>query len=101
MIARTRYVFSRYRGAALFRAFYWVVLRRWETEICRKCGRPVRVVWWCFDDALWTAATGHEKPPGREAAGGVRCIPCFDADAKAAGADWIEWAPTNLRHLKP
>lgn len=100
MIQRTRYVLSRYRGIARLRAFYWIIIRRWETEICGKCGRPVRVVWWCHDDALWTAATGNEKPPGRESAGGIRCIICFDKDAKAAGAAWIEWAPVNLRYLK-
>lgn len=99
MIDRLRYVLSRYRGAALSRAFYWVIVRRWETEICRKCGRPVRVVWWCHDDALWAAATGNDKPPGRESAAGIRCIYCFDSEAKDAGADWIEWAPINLRYL--
>lgn len=99
MIGRLRYVFGRYKSVARLRAFYWVVIRRWETEICGKCGRPVRVVWWCHDDALWTAATGNEKPSGREAAGGVRCIVCFDRAARMAGVDWIEWAPVNLRHL--
>jgi len=55
-------------------------------------------VWWCSDDALWTLVTG-KRPNGREAAGGIRCIYCFDAAARAAGVPWIEWAPLNLRYL--
>lgn len=99
MIARLRYVATRFTGLARLRAFYWCFLRRWETEICQSCGRPVRLVWWCSDDALWTLVTGKPKPAGREAAGGIRCIYCFDAAARAAGVPWIEWAPLNFRYL--
>lgn len=80
------------------RRFYWRRIRHYETELCHFCGRPVRVVWWCHDDRLWQLVTGHKRI-GREAAAGVRCIPCFDAEAKRSGAGWIEWAPVNLRHL--
>lgn len=85
-------------GVAQARALYWLVLRRWETEICQHCGRPVRLVWWCHSDRLWELVTGKTKTPGsHEAAGGVWCITCFDLAAREH-SDWIEWAPLNLRH---
>lgn len=101
MVDRLRYVFvgGRFHGAAKWRASYWVIVRRWETEICAECGRPVRLVWWCHDDALWTAVTGNPKPPGRENAAGIWCITCFDEAARDK-TGWIEWAPVNLRHLQ-
>lgn len=102
-LQRLRYVFKteRFRSRpAQARAFYWVVLRHWETEICTECGRPVRLVWWCHDDFLWTRITGWAKTPGsKEAAAGCLCIYCFDGMARELCA-WIEWAPVNLRHLR-
>lgn len=91
MSARLR-VTLRWRGIALLRALYWRHLRRWQTEICHNCGRPVRVVWWTYDDALWETVTGESH------GGGIRCIPCFDEAARAHCA-WIEWVPGNLRHM--
>jgi len=100
VIARSRYVLSgRFSGMARWRAFYWYVLRDWETEICTECGRPVRLVWWCSDDQLWERVTGNAKTPGgREAASGIWCIHCFDAAARAH-AGWIEWAPQEYADL--
>lgn len=76
---------------AKLRALYWILVRRWETEICGCCGGPVGVVWWCFDQPLWDQVNGGY--------GGTLCIPCFDDLAKEH-VSWIEWAPSNLRHLK-
>lgn len=81
------------------RAFYWLWVRRWETEICQHCGRPVRLVWWCHDDALWTKVTGNPKPSGRECAAGIWCIWCFDDECRRLRVGWMEWAPLNLRHI--
>jgi hypothetical protein len=99
MSARAIHLRRKLHGVALLRAFYWAFIRRWGSELCHTCGRPVRLVWWCHDDKLWTAVTGKTKPAGRESAGGIRCIHCFDAAAKKAGVPWIEWAPLNLRYL--
>jgi len=84
---------------AKLRALYWLLLRRWETEICQQCGRPVRHVWWCHDTRLWERVTGNRKPPGSEAAAGIWCIRCFDEGVKAIGGIWIEWTPGNLLHF--
>lgn len=81
------------------RRFYWRRIRRYPAEICQACGRPVRVVWWCHDDYLWNRVTGQRKPLGREPAGGIRCISCFDAELQEVTDTWVEWAPLNLRRL--
>lgn len=81
-----------------FRVFYWSKLRRWDSELCDECGRPVNIVWWCHDSFLWERITG-KRGRGQEPAGGLRCIHCFDAAAKEL-CPWIEWAPLNLRHLQ-
>lgn len=81
-----------------FRRWYWQRIRRYDSEICSQCGRPVGLVWWCSDNFLWEAVTGHEKPPGKEPAAGIWCISCFDRAASKV-CPWIEWAPLNQRHL--
>lgn len=96
---RVRYLLRRYRGIALLRAAYWMFVRGYECEVCHNCGRPIRVVWWCYDDVLWTAVTGNEKPPGSECAAGTWCIDCFD-EAAQKRVGWIEWSPGNLRFLQ-
>jgi hypothetical protein len=83
---------------ARLRRFYWQRIRRHDSEICHSCGRPVGLVWWCFDPGLWERVTGN-RANGQEPASGLRCIPCFDREAREAGAGWIEWAPLNLRHI--
>lgn len=97
-----KYVLRRGRfrsNRARLRAFYWLAFRHWETEICQNCGRPVRQVWWCHDDKLWTRITGNPKPSGRECAAGIWCIRCFDDAAREIDTGWIEWAPINLKHV--
>lgn len=98
-MSRLAHIHRKFHGAARLRAFYWAFIRRWEAEICQECGRPVRLVWWCHDDKLWTAVTGKPKPPGRECAGGIWCIYCFDTAARSL-MGWIEWAPLNLCRLQ-
>jgi hypothetical protein len=102
-VQRFRYAFKRGRfhgTAAMLRALYWLVVRRWETEICQHCGRPVRQVWWCGDDRLWERVTGNKKPDGKEAAAGIWCIRCFDEGARQdPETGWVEWMPLNLRQL--
>lgn len=83
-------------GLVHLRRFYWRHIRRWESEICEVCGRPVRVAWWCHDPKLWTRVTGYSRV-GREDAAGIWCIYCFDAATRFM--PWLEWAPINLRHL--
>jgi hypothetical protein len=98
--ARLRYTFRSFRGVALLRALWHGHVRRYDAEICHKCGRPVGLVWWCHDDLLWEKVTGKPKPFGsRESAGGIFCITCFDHAARKV-CGWIEWAPLNLRHLQ-
>lgn len=98
-LGRVSYVWRRFDGMARVRAAYWFLIRGYEYEVCQHCGRPVGLVWWCHDDKLWEEVTGRAKTPGSdEAAGGVWCISCFDAAARER-ADWIEWAPMNLRYL--
>ncbi|HXD26450.1 MAG TPA: hypothetical protein VN609_10995 [Propionibacteriaceae bacterium] len=99
MILRLRYTLRSYRGIALARALWHRHVRRYEAEVCKQCGRPIELVWWCSDDRLWELVTGNQKPKGKEPAGGTWCIPCFDRKAQKVGAGWIEWAPLNLRHL--
>ncbi len=31
--------------AAMFRTLYWWIIRRYKTELCQHCGRPVRLVY--------------------------------------------------------
>lgn len=80
----------RHDRLAKLRALYWILVRRWETEICNCCGRPVGVVWWCFDQKLWDHVNGGE--------GGTLCIRCFDRMARPI-IQWLEWMPVNARHL--
>lgn len=67
------------------RRWYWIFLRRWETEICGACGRPVRRCtdsWWEADDDLWLKVVGTPW--------GVLCPPCFTKACRAQGV-WISW----------
>lgn len=63
---------------AKLRYFWWWVVRRWETEICRRCGCPVRFVWHA-PTPLWLAASGYPDK------GGCLCMPCFDGLMERAG----------------
>lgn len=81
---------------ALLRRWYWIFVRRHETEIC-ECGRPVGPCtgsWWEADDDLWisVAEPTHisEGKHGRRIGNGVLCPPCFTAKARAKGV-WVHW----------
>lgn len=78
---RLCYVFRRkwFPGGpvARYRAFWHHVVRRYDSEVCGHCGRPVGLVWWCPDDALWLKVNGDEN--------GIMCVLCFDRKAMAAG----------------
>ena len=97
--AALAYTWRAFSGMARLRAFWHRHVRGYEYEVCQHCGRPVLEVWWCHDDRLWEVVTGREKPSGKEAAGGVWCISCFNSAAQRH-VDWIEWAPVNLQHLR-
>lgn len=66
------------------RRFYWQRIRRYRSEICRDCGRPVRVVWTAPNDA-WKRVWGDE--------GSILCIPCFDARYEAKYGVLLRWVP--------
>lgn len=84
---------------ARLRALWWIAVKGEEGEICMECGRPVGLVWWCYDNALWERVTGFVTPLGGTAPG-LLCIPCFDAAVRGLPETiWVEWACGNLRHL--
>lgn len=67
------------------RRWYWIFVRRWETEICSRCGRPVARCtdsWWQAPDALWLEVNGG--------LGGVLCPPCFTKACRRAGYS-VSW----------
>lgn len=76
--------------AAAIRALYWMLVRRYETELCQHCGRPVRLVYHA-PDAIWEAVTGHARHPSGEAAPGVLCPACLDDLADAKGLPYLRW----------
>jgi len=62
--------------SAQLRRWWWRFVRSHDGEICGKCGRPVSLScpsYWLATDFLWDLIEGGP--------GGVRCIPCFVADA--------------------
>jgi hypothetical protein len=67
--------------AAKARALYWSLVRGYDTEICARCGRPVRLVFHC-PDVLWEMCAGFAfstaRSPGGEAGGGCLCPHCVD-----------------------
>lgn len=73
---------------ATLRRWYWIFVRRWETEICGHCGRPVARCtdsWWHAPDALWLAVNGQST--------GVMCPPCFSKACRRAGYS-VSWRAT-------
>lgn len=75
---------------ATLRGMYWWLVRRYETELCQHCGRPVRVVFHAPDD-IWEAATGYARYPDGESAPGVLCPPCLDVLAEANLDGYLTW----------
>ena len=83
----------RSRRLARLRALYWVLVRGHDSEICARCGGPVRVVFH-VPDAIWEAASGFlnaARSPGGESGAGVLCIPCVDDLAHEAGLMVLIW----------
>ena len=76
---------------ARWRALYWWIVRRYETEICARCGGPVRVVFH-VPDKIWEAVTGYGgRAPDGESAPGILCPACVDDLAAAAGLPFLRW----------
>ena len=89
------------------RRFYWRHIRRHRYEICRTCGRPVGLVWHARE-GLWNyviAGQTHTTYQMRhvyckwaeraEGVGGIRCIPCFDREARERSIT-LKWEPSPL-----
>lgn len=76
--------------AARTRALYWLLLRRYETELCQHCGRPVRLVYHA-PDWLWEAVTGNGRYPDGESAPGILCPRCLGDLAEAKGLPFLRW----------
>lgn len=75
---------------ALLRALWHAVVRGHDGEICRRCGRPVAVVW-LTTDQRWEEITGRQS----QAEGGLRCVNCFDVEARERGV-LLRWTPGEL-----
>ena len=73
--------------AAKVRWFYWRHVRRYDYEVCHRCGRPVMrsMSWWHADDLLWVRAGGGHY--------GILCPPCFTVEAAASGIP-VHWKAT-------
>ena len=78
------------RRLARLRALYWIIVRQHETELCERCGAPVRVVFHAPDD-LWELATGYARFPDGEAAPGVLCPPCVDDLVEPQIDGYLTW----------
>jgi hypothetical protein len=66
-------------GAKL-RWVYWRHVRRYDSEVCHECGRPVMrgiASWWHAPDELWQEVGGPKR--------GVLCPACFSEWARAKG----------------
>lgn len=76
---------------ATLRSMYWQLVRRYPTELCQHCGRPVRVVFHAPDE-IWELATGLARSLSGQSAGGVLCPPCVDelAEPKIDGG-YLTW----------
>lgn len=75
---------------ATVRGMYWWLVRRYETELCQRCGRPVRVVFHAPDD-LWELATGCVRVPDGESAPGVLCPACVDDLVEPQIEGYLTW----------
>lgn len=78
------------RRLARARHLYWVLVRGWDSEICGRCGGPVRVVFHA-PDAIWETVTGLARSPGGEAAGGILCVPCVDDLYGTSAGGFLRW----------
>lgn len=100
IIGNIKYVFfiksltEKHLRTARFRLFYWCVLHQYESELCQRCGGPVRLVFH-VPDAIWERITGHARSPGGEAAPGVLCPQCVDVLAEEVGLPFLRWTCTT------
>lgn len=82
------------RRLARVRALYWVLIRGWDSEICARCGGPVRVVFHA-PDWIWEVVTGFARYPSGEAAPGCLCVPCvddlYDAAVPRGNHGFLRW----------
>jgi hypothetical protein len=76
--------------AAIWRGLYWMLVRRYQTELCQHCGRPVRLVYHA-PDWIWEAVTGRARHPDGEAASGILCPRCLDDLAGAKELPYLRW----------
>lgn len=76
--------------AAKWRALYWMILRRYKTELCQHCGRRVQLVYHA-PDLIWEAATGRARHPDGEAASGILCPACLSDLAESVGLPYLRW----------
>lgn len=76
--------------AATLRGVWWWVVRRYEAELCQRCGRPVGLVYHA-PDYLWKLATGLPRRPDGEAAPGVLCPQCMDALVEPKIDGYLTW----------
>ncbi len=75
---------------AKIRCLYWILIRRYKTELCQSCGRPVRIVYHA-PDAIWEAVTGRARHSDGEAAAGILCPSCLSDGAKRVGLPFLRW----------
>ena len=75
---------------AMLWALYWMLVRRYKTELCQRCGRPVDLAYHA-PDAIWEAVTGRARHPDGHAAPGILCPSCLGVLAKAKGLPFLRW----------
>lgn len=75
---------------ATFQMLYWILIRRYKTELCQHCGRPVRLVYHA-PDAIWETVTGNARHSDGHVAPGILCPPCLSKLAKEKGLPFLRW----------
>jgi hypothetical protein len=74
------YARAQFGWRAQVRRWWWIIVRRYECEICNHCGRPVGEAngsYWLATDGLWARVEGKVT--------GVSCMRCFAEHAVEAG----------------
>lgn len=88
--AAIRYSRKFHNRPAKARALYWMLARRYKTELCQECGRPVRLVYHA-PDAIWETVTGRARHPRGESAPGILCPRCLSTLARSKGLPFLRW----------
>lgn len=89
-ISRIQWALGHESWPARIRAAYWYIVRRYDSEVCQRCGRPVGVVFH-VPDAVWEVVTGHARFPDGEAAPGILCIRCVNELYAERAHDFLRW----------